>query len=107
VNGVGEIPQPGARRRGVPVDEYPLPVTDDEVPRGEVVVGNDLVPGGGRERLPLRAGRRDEPGDGVVELADQKCPGQATVPETKVRTSRPWSSIPSALGAPRKPTSCR
>jgi len=35
------------------------------------VVGDDLVPVGRHERLPLRAGRRGEPGHGVVEVADE------------------------------------
>jgi hypothetical protein len=35
------------------------------------VVGDDLVPVGRREHLPLRARRRGEPGGGVVEVADE------------------------------------
>jgi hypothetical protein len=71
VDGVGEVPELSAGCGGVPVDKCPLVVADDEVPGRQVVVGDDFVPVGRDERLPVRAGRRDEPGDGVMKVADE------------------------------------
>jgi hypothetical protein len=71
VDGVGEVPQAGAGRGGVPVDERPLAVADDEVPGSQVVVGDDLVAVSRDERLPAGVRRRGEPGDGTVEVADE------------------------------------
>lgn len=45
----------------------------DEIPRCQVVVGDDLVTVGRVERLPARAGWRGEPRHCVVEVADEAC----------------------------------
>jgi hypothetical protein len=70
VHRVGEVPQPGARPGAVPADKRPL-VADDEVPRGKVMMGDDLVAAGRREHLPACSLRRGEPGDSVMEGAGE------------------------------------
>ncbi len=121
VRGVGEVPEPGPGRGDIPVDEGPLRVVDDEVPGGQVVVGNDVGALGGDQGLPPCVWRWSEVGDGVMEVADELrdvdklsvgfeqgevvWPGDA--PGMKLRTSRPCSSRPRGRGAPRKPTACR
>jgi hypothetical protein len=77
VQGVGDIPQPRPGGRGVPVDERPVARADDQVPWGQVVVGDDAGPLGGDEGLPAGIRRRAEAGDRVVEVADEPGGGMA------------------------------
>src|SRR6185437_13271332 len=86
---VSEVPQAGARPGAVPVDERP-PVANDEVPRGEILMGDDLVAVGGREHLPACPGRRGEPGDSVMEVADEAGgPAQRCVAVQQVEAAGP------------------
>jgi hypothetical protein len=53
-------------------------------------MGDDLVAAGRHERLPACAGRRVEPGDGVVELADQPAdPPELAAGVQQVKVARP------------------
>ena len=66
LRGIGEVPESGARRGGVPVDEHP-PFADDQVPRREIVVTHQLGAGRGDGALPTRVRRRNEPCRRIVD----------------------------------------
>jgi len=70
VGGVGEVPQAGTGSGAVPVDEDPAVVAADEVPRGEVVVADEVLAVGRDDDVPVRVGRV-EVCEGVVQVADQ------------------------------------
>lgn len=71
-HGVGDVPQAGPRGRRVPVDEGPLVLpVDDEVPRRQVLMGDDVGPLRGNEHLPAGVCRRCEVLYGVVEVPDE------------------------------------
>ena len=74
VHGIGDAPQAGTRGGRVPVDERPLVlVADHEVPRSQVLMGDDVASLGSDEHLPVSVRRRCEVLHGIVEVPDETC----------------------------------
>lgn len=72
VNRIGQIPEPGAGRRAVPIDEGPsIRWPMNQVPGGEVVVDDEVVAIGRNEHIPVCGGWRDKAFSRDMERSDQ------------------------------------
>ena len=90
VCGVGQVPESRPWRGQVPVDEAPLGVADDQVPWGQVVMDDQVVPIGWNRHLPPRIRRRREAGERVMEITDQAADvGNLIIMVEQVESVRP------------------
>ena len=95
---VGQVPQPRAGTRAVPVDEHPPVRAGHQVPRRQVVVADKVGAVRRDGDVPPRPGRRREAGAGVVQVPDQ--PPDAV--QARPRRAAAGRS-PSARGCTRAP----
>jgi len=72
VNRIGQIPEPGARRRAVPIDEgSSIRRPMNQVPGGEVVVDDEVLAIGRNEHIPMCRWWRHKGLSRVMERSDQ------------------------------------